>query len=389
MPTVSQLLTTFSANYIPSTPLPLFINQDKPLFTLRSVPEMIFDPRVKFGLNMLKGPILANSQFLVDVDRAPEGIRVELKDFLVRAITRFWRNSASRALTAIDYGYSGHEILYKIEDNKLTFDILRGFAALDIRPVTVDGLIQGIELRGRGESRGQFIGNPKAFWHVHERETNPWWGRSRLFSAFTPWLEKWTNGGFRQSRRLFWHKYAFDGGAMYHPPGEVHIQGEGTMANKDIARRILDAAKAGGTRTFPNTIKDGSRAWEYIPPTSPGAPQGLEDYGDSLNDEILEALGIPPEVARAVGTGAFAGRRIPQQSFFSILTDLVTMLMSDADQQIFRHLVEFNFGPQIPYDIVPFGLLKRPGQAGQPDQPEPESFEMNIPVSPNYGIIAA
>lgn len=397
MPTARQLLTTLSGNYIPTHSLPLFIMQNRPTFNLSVVPEMLHDPRVKFGLRLLKGPILANSQFLVNTDRAPEDKKKVVKDFLIRNVTRFWRNSASRAMEAIDYGYSGHEVLYKVEDRMLTFDILKNFNAADIRPVSVGGNIKGIELTGKGTTKPQFIGGQKAFWHVHERELDPWFGRSRLFSAFIPWLEKWTDGGFRAARRLWWHKYAFDGGTLYHPTGDVSIQGGGTEANKNIARRIMEAAKAGGTRVFPSTFKDGQRTWEYVGATSPGAPAGLEAYGDSLNDEILEALGIPPEVVRADGTGAFAGRRIPQQAFFSVLTDLVSMLMSDIDQQIFRHLVEFNFGPNIPYDIIPFGLLKRPGATDQPDKPieeeEEGGFEMSIPLHglsmPNYGIIAA
>lgn len=398
MPTVNEMLTTISANYIPTHPLHLQILRDKPLFNLRFVPEMLYDSRITFGLNLLKGPILANSQFFVNVEDAPPEIQDELKKFLIKNITRFWRNSASRSLEAIDYGYAGHEVLYKVEDNKLQFDILKGFNALDIKPVTVSGKIIGLIItKGvEGQEGPLFIGGAKAFWHVHWRQFNPWFGRSRLFSAFVPWIEKWTDGGFRDLRRLFWHKFALDGGTLYHPPGDTRLEDGGTMANKDIARRIMEAAKSGGTRTFPNTTKDGQRAWDHIPPAPGNPPAGMEEYGSDLNDEMLEALGIPPEVARAVGTGAFAGRRIPQQAFFSILTELVIMLMSDADQQIFRNLVEFNFGPKIPYEIVPFGLLKRPGQTGQPDQPEPESeegLEMSIPIHtlaiPNQGIIAA
>ena len=203
-----------------------------------------------------------------------------------------------------------------------------------------------------------FIGGPKAFWHVHWRDHHPWFGRSRLVGSFPPWWETWTDDGYRDIRRLYFHKYAFDGGTIYYPPGSTPDQNNVRRPNLDIARDAFEKKKTGGITFLPNTTDEGNRQWEVLPPHIASAPPGLLEYGQELRDEILEGMGVPPEVARAEGAGAFAGRRVPQQAFYAILQELVQWLISDADSQLFQPLVSLNFGKNHHrYEIKPHGLL--------------------------------
>lgn len=371
-----------TADYMPEARISGYLSmRNRPHFSGLVVKEMLADPRIVFGLWLIKGPILANAKFSVDSD--DETIR----QFVIRQVNRFWRNSAVRALKSIEWGYSGGEVLYYLEDGLTHFDVVKDVDSLDVRVVTRFGELQGLTLRNvpapNQGKRKIFLGGPKAFLHVTSRERNPWYGQSRLFGAHIPWWEQWSDGGYRDVRRLWFYKNAYEGGAIYHPPGITRTKEGVVISNKDLAREMIEKKRTGGTLTFPNiTMGDqaGQRAWEYIPPQPNQIPAGLLEYGTSLRDEILEGMGIPPEViesAGAEGFGSSSGRAIPQMAFYSTLQEIVQWLITDADNQIIRPLVQLNFG-SARYEIVPFSLLDalEKDEAPPPEKPEmiPQAF---------------
>lgn len=369
-----ELLNTITGDYRPAVFRlhSRYFFARRPWFNLDAVGSMLADPRVCFGLEMIKGPVLQNAKFHVKTDDP------DIKEFLVNQITRFWQNSAARALRAIAWGFSGHEALYEVVDGLISFDILKDIHPLDTRPVTKHGKFVGMTVKHSRGTEGEgfrkvFVGGPKAFWHVHWRDQHPWFGRSRLMGSFPPWWETWTDDGYRDIRRLYFHKYAFDGGTVYYPPGGTPDSNGIVRSNKDIARDAFEKKKTGGITFLPNTTTDsGNREWEVQDPVISSAPPGLLEYGQELRDEILEGMGVPPEVARAEGAGAFAGRRVPQQAFYAILQELVQWLIMDADTQIFRPIVGLNFGSNhARYSIRAFGLLQEELEANKGEEEIP------------------
>lgn len=361
MPSQTELLNTITEDYLPgvygsSLLYSNTLGMNQPRFSIHYVPLMITDPRVLFGSWLVKGPLLSKARFFVRCGNPT------VKEFLKTNITRFWRNSASRALKAVDWGYSGSEVLYRMESGFLHFDTLKDLDSLDLRAVTYKGKICGMTVQNsisrQRKVKKTYVGGNKAFWHTHWRDVHPFYGRSRFYGAFRPWLETWTDGGAKASRRLFFHKYAFDGGTLYHPPGSTRLDGnavETEVPNKLLAQRLLDKKRNGGTLTLPSQMLDGVVAWRYEPPQSAPPPTGLMEYGQQLADEIWEGMCIPSEIARAEGTGAYAGRAIPMEAYYSLLQDLVQWLITDADVQIFNNLVRMNFGA-VPYEIIPLPL---------------------------------
>lgn len=358
-----------------------------PPFTLHYVPVMMRDYRIRLGMRTIKGPILMRAQFSIQGDDSlAKGNPVY--DWIKETITRFWTLSAPTAMKAYEWGYSCSEQLWKIEDGQLKFDRLKPLHSLDARCWTVDGKIKGATIRNvPGKKQCNLVGM-KMFWHVHDREANNYYGLSRLYGAFVPWNDKYGEGGHRDSEKLWMRKYAYDGGILYHPPGMSQISlPNGAVAaiisNKDLAREMLDKKKNGGTMTLPNTlISDGSssgRAWEYVPPTAAEPPLALFEQGDKYDDRMLEGLGVPPEILTADGTGAFAGRAIPMQSFFASEQELLTAICTDMYEQILRPGVDAVFGPGIPFNVVPFPLLEKeeqeqgsePGSGQQPPETNP------------------
>jgi len=364
-----------SADYVPAeTYFSHFVtSRSRPPFTIQIVTDMLTDPRIKFGLWLIKGPILSNARFFVQCENE------EIKEFIINQINRFWRGSAPTALKAIEYGYSGSEVIYTFKNGLLQYQRLRGISSKDVTAVTKDGEFVGMYVESSIFNKRMYIGRPKAFWHIHWRDIHPWYGRSRLFGAFVPWWEMWAEGGYRDIRSLWFHKNAYDGGAMYHPPGETQLRSGETISNKELARDMIEKKKTGASLAIPNIpTADGGKAWEYQPPSSNPTPDGFVQYGESLRDEIWEGLTIPPEIAKAEGTGAYAGRRVPHQAFMSILQEISNWLMLDFDEQIVRVLVHLNWG-EVDYEIIPFPLLREEDKEQQETENPPNAEQTSDP----------
>lgn len=348
-----------------------------PRFTLLHVHRMLAEPRICFGLHLIKGPILSVSRFFVDC------VDLNVREFIQDAFSRFWNEGAIKALKAIEWGYSCSEVFYTLDDqNRITYGSMKDLMPTDCRCYTRGGrfykaLVRGTKSTIDGTVRtASWLYGMKCFWFTHGREFHPWYGRSRLFGAFIPWMEHSSDGGYRDSRRLYHHKYAFDGGVMYHPPGVINTVTDGgapiQVSCKDFAREMLEKKKTGGILTLPNTMTDaGTRAWEYVPPQITAPPSAIMEYGNSLRDEILEGMGIPPEMARPEATGPMGGgngRGVAQNAFFAILQEIVNNLTASFDEQILRPLVSWNFG-YTRYRLIPWRLVDLLDRLGSPTPP--------------------
>jgi hypothetical protein len=330
-----------------------------PPFSLSVALEMLTDPRITLGLWLVKGPILSKTRFFVDCDRP------EVKEFLKAQITRFWRMSAIRALKAIEWGFAASEVMYHVSGGMIHYDTLKDLHSLDCRAVTQKGKLVGATVRNVPGYRAKqkiTLEGARLLWTIHSREIHPWYGRSRLFGAYLPWLELWTEGGCRDTRRLYFHKYAFSGPIGYHPTGSVSLSDGTQVSNRDFMREMLEKYKTGAVMTFPNTRDgNGNLAWNVVPPNVSAPPEQIMSYISDLRTEILEGLGIPPEVIETQGgTTGWSGKAIPMEAFYSILQDVVNWLSHDFKQQILVPLIEINFGKGIEFDIVPFGLSFAP-----------------------------
>ena len=108
---IADLTRTVTKNYRETSVSPgflSFISRRRNAFRAKMhIHEMMQDPRIGFGIELLKGPILSKAKFKVETDNTA------VKEFLIKQITRFWRNGARISLNAIVYGYSGSEVLYK------------------------------------------------------------------------------------------------------------------------------------------------------------------------------------------------------------------------------------------------------------------------------------
>ena len=394
MVTTKKLLENKSAGYEPSDPT-LFSHGGKaflkrPWFNPADhVPQMLTDSRVEMALWYVKGTLLANSRFWVrDGYSKSEDSPSEVKQFIVDQLNCWWAKSAIKQLTAIEWGYSVHESFYEVRNGLVHFSHLRRFNPLDCHPYIKDGSIKGAVVKSRG-SRGNrksgtafYIGIPKLLWHVQGRQWDEYFGRSRLASAYRPWLEKEGDGGAVDIRELYFYKNSFQGEILYHPPGaSVDAHGVET-SHRDLARELLEKKRAGGSLALPGTRDEhGQRMWELVVQEGGNNAADVLAYPEQLKDDIAEGIGVPKELIEAAETGSgFSGRRIPKDAFCGMLSDPLMWMVSDFDEQNLRYLVRHNFGIADPdYDIIPFGLLD-PDENGEQEGVE-FGTDGNVPES--------
>lgn len=365
-----------------------------PYFTRAYVDLMKRDPRIRFGLWLLKGPILANARFRVGSSN-PQVLR-----FVVDNLTWFWSRSASRALSAIEWGYHASEVIYRLDPSgQVAFKGLRWLHPRDCQIVTLDGEKVGIlvsntnaqQVTANTQLGRVYVGGPKSFWHVHGREENQWHGFSRLEGAFIPWMDAYGSGGSIDSLRLFFYKYAYRGARIYYPPGSSPDEYGRRISNKTTADKIANDVRAGGVITLPNERDtEGNQKWIFEDAENTASGQELMDYDDRNAKKMAEGMGIPVEVIEAFSSGSgYAGRRVPAEAFYSMLQEIANWLVTDVDEQILRALVCLNFGPEVDYEIKPLPLLsaseraearaQEAQQEAQQQQQQQELMQQQLP----------
>ena len=344
----NELLATHSSEYLPHAYAYMhpITGYKRPPFTFSTIREMQIHPDVMFAMWLLKGPMLARARMQVECDNE------EVKQYVIRALNRFWKNGAVQALKALEWGFSCSEVLWKA-DNKgmISYSKLRDFETEACRIVTQGGervgvLVKNFSTFGGETTKELYLGGPKVFHHVHSREKHLWYGQSRLIGAHLPWNEMMTEGGYRDIRRMWFYKNAFQGGIMRHPDGYVRTPEGNLKAYQHIAQEMIEKMRTGAVLAIPSKYDArGNPIWDFEAPKGNTIPAGLFEYGNDLKDEILEGVGIPTEVIRSGGNqgfGSASGREVPESAFYANLQDLLNWLVLDFDEQIINPGYQIN-----------------------------------------------
>lgn len=371
---VQQMLSTYASNPIDTiannSPLPLYDPQyghNIPMFNRTTIPVMMRDGRIRFGLQMLKGPIQYNTVFMsAEKSKSPALIDLlkanganfmykvsaddpKVEEFILKTLKRFWTRGLDEALTCIEWGFSCNQVVYKVnEEKQVQYDYLKLYSTDSVRPLFLDQKLVGAHIKGIVDHpNGKDLLFPKVLWHLHNRKHNSTYGQSRLEWCSIPWHESYVCYGARDIRRTWFIKNAFDGGEMRYPIGKTKV-GTTEIDNLDLAVRMMSNLRTGGYRVFPDDINasSGQQKWAYTPPAANITPNGLMEYPRELRYEILEALGIPPEVAESQGDntmGSATGRKVPMMLYYSTLAHLSDEVIYDFDIQVLKYLVLVNF----------------------------------------------
>ena len=368
---------------------------DLPPFSFATIRGMLVDPGVRLNFATRAAP-LCSAQFGFKVgEQWQEGIECahpEIGQFIYRQLQHIWRNFLPALLRAQVWGWSAGEITYKINRNGLLeVNKFEPRHAGDCRLMKMEHERWGVAIN-RVEGKGQVsLPFPYAWFHSYNAEDGDDYGVSAAIGGYSPWADKWFNGGAIDVRRLFMHKDAYAGADLGYPNGETWVAGiNEPVPNGDIARQIVEQLTSGGATTRPSERdENGNEKWPLTRAQVANNPQHILQYPKDLDDEIRRGMEIPDDVISADGGAAWAGKRVTIASFYASLDHWIVQLLCDLKEQVFDHLCLKNWGEIPDYEIKHKPLAEQameqqanagpggdpnaqampgmPGQAGPPD----------------------
>ncbi len=356
--------------------------RDLPPFTLRTAQQMLFDPAVCLGLQMRAAPVCNVEIAYKEGDDWVPGVRAEseeVADFVAAQVHRIWMHITA-LLPAQTFGWSAGEVTYRLVDGRLEIDELLPAHTIDTKALVQNGRVVGTRvLNVKGKERGYVdLFFPKAWFHVFDRQPGQIYGLPVLLGAYSPWYDKWMQGGALDVRRMFMHKDAYGGTDITYPEGTTYIPDRGEVPNRDIARELVEQIVAGGVTARPAAFDEsGHELWQLSRATVPTNPEHILRYPRDLDVEIWRGLGIADDVLSSESTGAWAGKRIPLAAFLNGLDIWVSAMLQDLTKQILQPLVLANFGD------VRFEVQHKPlAEQGMEQQGETQGGSPGAPASP-------
>ena len=370
--------------------------RDLPLFTYETIRQMLIDPTIRLGLAMRAAP-LYQAEFAYKIG-ASQGVtkwvpgviadRPEVARFVYKQLGRIWSFDLDKILSAQIWGWSAGEVTYKLQDGQVQIDRLLERAAIDVLALRRGGELAGTRVQRMGAGLGHVdLEFPKSWWHAYNAECDSPYGVSACKGAHSPWADKWLNGGALDVRRLFAHKDAYGGLDMGYPPGTTNIDGKGEVPNRDIVREMAEQAKAGHIITRPSKrYADGSEMWPIERATVPSNPTHIFDYPKQLDIEMLRGLEIPDDVLTSEGSGAWQGKQVPMQAFFTNADRWLSQVVAVVVTQLMEPFVLLNYGKAEAFEVQTKPLaqqameqMRQPeGQAQQQPGTQPGQQRMAV-----------
>lgn len=358
--------------------------RDLPLFNaLYHVPVMMLEPTIRLGLAMRAGPLCQTEFAYKQGDEWVPGIEADdptIGDFVERNLKRIWDLHIGGLLDAQKWGWAAAEVVLK-ETSAGFIEIaeLLHRQAQDVRPLTRNGKVAGVRfLRIEDAENGRVdLEYPYCLWHPFRPEPGQYFGVSICKGAFSPFWDKWMDGGALDVRRLFMHKDAYGGVDVSYPDGFTEIPiTTGSLEtrstpNANIAREMAEQIKAGGVTTRPAQYdQSGKELWTVTRATVPANPAHILTYPKDLDTEMTRGLEIPDDVLESTegSGGAWAGKTVPQGAFYTGLELWRTGLFGDI-KPVLDYLVRLNFsGRKTWYSIKakPMALQATEQQGKQP-----------------------
>ena len=305
--------------------------EDLPIFHYWHARAMLFDPVVRFGLNVRNSAI---SCAQIEV----EGDSPAVCEFVKKQWDILWGKYSSKLAHTKRYGYGGYEVLYRQDNGLLCIDGLQEFSPIDVRPLLVRGQVCGLSVKTAGFGKRNLIA-PRGLLCTFDSEFNDPYGRSILRRSYSPWWEKWMDGGAVKTSRLRMIKDAFIGDTFTYPMNQKVVLPDGTEVPwRDIIREMGENRLAGGIMALPAIYDaNGRELVKYTPARDSGNPEGIWKWVDGLDINIWRGMDVFEEVIRASETGSgYSGRSVPLMMFLGSCNDEVKELVEAVDQQVLR-----------------------------------------------------
>jgi len=315
------------------------------------------DPQVAIGLAMIKMPIISLGWNVECED-------VDIREFVRYCMTKIWRRLVTSSLTAIDFGFSSHELVWDLEEVDIFSQSQSGRKKTHFRgkaevlkkvkahyPSTVkirtdantDDFI-GIRQVVPGKQEVSLdIG--KTFMFTVGDEFGNFFGTSRLKAVYKTWYWKEV---LTQFMMRYFERKGGPATVVTHPiGGGIDVDGN-DYDNADIALRISHNLLENSTVTLPyEANKDGNNQWgiTYLQDDRRG-----EMFVAALNylaAQTLRGLLVPERVmTQDLSTGSFSMATSHAEIFLLSEEGLSSQLADSINEQIIPPLIQFNFNPK-------------------------------------------
>lgn len=348
-----------TAGYRPTLPVALFTGATiLPYWWLyRDIEAMLLHPCVAIGMSYFRSAIWP-SRFKVESDSPA------VAEFVEKNLLRYWSANLSQVQEAESYGWSAHEIIYRVEDGQLHFDTLDTFSPWDVTLLTTKRKYVGFRVKGVPGGAldlwGPLKGPAKGYWYAHRPRFQKYYGRSQLYGAWRPWRRLAGRDGAEEVIDGGVYRFAYSGPIVRFPAKDelatIRNPGPTRQSAREVARQIAENAKAGVSIAVPSgkypAEQGGGDQWSIDFPTSTLNVSGLLEYNKSLADQILLGIGVPPELLQASDTGSgYSGRNVPKEAFYLSRQGDAHHQVATWREQIGDPLVLWNFGEFAKYQI--------------------------------------
>lgn len=294
------------------------------------------DFQLGFGLGLVKAPI-----FNIEWDIECESD--EIKDFVKEEMKLVWRDLMRSALSGIEFGFSPHEIIWKIENARVRFDKIKPLEP-EYSELKTDVYGKYIGLVYRGKVNIPAI---KTFVFTHDREYLSLYGRSRLRRAKNPW--NWCKNLYELMHRYF-ERRAEPPIVGYAPSEKMADPDTGTEDDGvKIMLDLLSRMKAGASIALPHDPDEkGEQRWRV---------DLLQDdrRGDMFLEVInhhetskLRAVIVPERVATQGEAGTYAMAQAHARMFLTLEDQLLEDLLEQTTRYVVKRLTFYNYGPDAP-----------------------------------------
>lgn len=325
--------------------------------------------------------------------------------FVLMHCERFWQRGVPHVQEGgYTYGWAPGEHMYKEIKGMLVWDHVKAFHPNDGYMLTYGHVPVGVRVKnirdvpGKQDPRGGKVDlwlasehvPAKALWYAHRPRFSQYYGRSQLTEAWRPWRRLGWKDGVEQVIDAAIYRGGYAGPVVEHPNEDMQTAQTGIPAvrndgaghprrsARDVARQMIEWAKAGAGFTIPSTpypqAQGGGKKWDVRWPEHVMDVRPLIEAARYLEDQIMLGIGVPPELVKAGGTGSgYSGRSIPREAFLDGQQKVADAILQMFIEQVLRPLVLWNFG-DIPFNVQCKPLLKTQAEnkQGQPVPPLPQ-----------------
>jgi hypothetical protein len=326
--------------------------------------RMKTDPQIAIGLAMIKLPLYSLGWIIECED-------TDIREFVKEIMARIWRRLLRSMLTAVDFGFASHEIVWELLDLEVasqspngrkkthfsgkaeTIKKIKAHYPSTVRIRTDAATDDFIGITQQSPTGGMVsLDAPKCFLFVLQDEFGNWFGQSRLKAAYKAWYWKEV---LQQFMLRYFERKGSPSTVISHPVGGGITRDGQEYDNTEIALRIGSNLVENSVVTLPyEADREGKNQWDIKYLADDRRGEMFVNALNYLSAQILRGLLTPERVmTQDISTGSY-GMATSHAEIFLLSLEGLAAEMSDAiNMQIIPKIVEYNFKPK---KIVPCRL---------------------------------